>query len=48
MMRKIIIPMLFSVLNVSTCKDTALDPSESSLKFKSRASGRFIRKQTLG
>lgn len=37
-------PILFWV---STLKDMTLDSSESSLKFKSRVSGRFIRKRTL-
>lgn len=40
--------MLCSVLNASRITVTVLDPLERSLKFKSRASGKVLRKQTLG
>ena len=48
MMKKIITLMLYSVLNVSRLTAIVLDSSESSLAFKSRASGKFLESKLWG
>lgn len=40
--------MLYSVLNVSRLTAIVLDSSESSLAFKSRASGKFLESKLWG